>query len=135
MEKVSVYENEFAEISYFPELKLSQVVWRGVVNSEEYRNVFTKAIEYTETHDFVNFLSDATIQGVISPSDRKWFQDVIVTKAIKQGLRFGAVVIKREPFKKYYMNAILRILNRKTKINMKIFYDYDDALAWIKRNN
>jgi hypothetical protein len=134
MEKVIVSKNEYAEIVYMPELKLAQITWEGTVPSEEYRKTFSAAIEYTETHDFVNFVSDAREQGVVSTDDRKWFQKVIVPKAVKQGLKYGAVVIKKEPFKKYYMNAILRILNRKSNISMRIFYDYDEAIVWLKKN-
>ena len=134
MEKEIVSKDKYAEIIYMPDIKLVQITWEGMVPSEQYRNTFSRAIEYTETHDFVNFISDAREQGVVSTDDRKWFQNVIVPQAVKQGLKYGAVVIKKEPFKKYYMNAILRILNRKSNIIMRIFYDYDEALEWLKKN-
>jgi len=116
-------------------MKLAQIVWQGVSVSLMYREVFSSVIEFTDNHDFVNFLSDARKQGAVSPEDRKWFQNTIVPQATKQGLRYGAVVIKKGPFKKYYMNMILKWLNRKSKIDMKIFYDYDEAKNWLKEKS
>ena len=134
MESDLIFENEFAKGSYYKELKLAEILWKKtLVPSEEYRKAFDSIIKFTENVDFVNYLSDGRKQGVVSPDDRKWFQNVIVPKAMKLGLKYGAVVIKKDPFKKYYMNANLRWLNRKSKITMRIFYDYDEAINWIKR--
>lgn len=133
MECIEIFENEFARGCYYPEIKAAEIKWKkSIVPSEKYRESFNKIIEFTENHPFVSYISDAVLQGVISPDDRKWFQNEVVPRAVKQGLKYGAVVIKKDPFKKYYMNAILRFLNRKSSITMKIFYDYDKTIEWLK---
>lgn len=133
MDCLKIFENEYARGCYYEQIKAAEIKWlKTAIPSDVYKDAFKKAIEFTENRPFVNYISDAVLQGVISPDDRKWFQDVIVPQAVKQGLKHGAVIIKRDAFKKYYMNAILKFLNRKSPIEMKIFYEYDKAIEWLK---
>lgn len=132
MEKTILIDNAFVETSYIEEYKLAHIIWKAITTpSEKYREALTSLIDYSETHQTINFLSDGTDSGVITPDDRKWFQEYAVPKAAKNGLKHAAVVIKPDPFKKYYMNAILKVVNRKATYNMKIFNKYEDAINWL----
>lgn len=98
---IEIFENEYANGSYFKEIKAAEIKQKkAIIPSEEYRDAFNKIIEFTENHPFVNYIGNAVLQGVISPDDRKWFQEEIVPKAVKQELKYGAVVIKKMPSKK-----------------------------------
>lgn len=133
MEKKIIFENIYLEASYIKEFKLAQIIWKpsATVPSESYRNGINKLLNHSEEEEIVYFLSDGRKNGVITTEDRKWFQDFAVSEAAKKGLKGASVVIKPNPFKKYYMNAILKVVNKDAPYQMKIFYEYDDALNWL----
>ncbi len=133
MEKEIVLDNKYAEVAYFPNEKLGQVTWKKfiTISSEDYRKPFLTLLEYTSDKDFFYFISDSRNGGVARPEDRKWFQSHIVPEAAKQGLKNAAIIIPKDPFKKYYMNAILKFINRNAPYNVKIFYDTDSALKFL----
>ena len=58
------------------------------------------------------FLSDIREQAVISPEDRKWFENEAMPKAVAKGLNAAAVVFNGNVFKKYYLNIILQATNK-----------------------
>ena len=133
MEKIIVLDNEFVETSYVSKYKLAMVVWKKflAIPSEKYKEAFISILDYTENVPVVNYLADSALAGVINPEDRKWFQNYGISRAEKNGLKHAAIVIKKDPFKKYYMNTILKFATMKASYDMKIFYDSDEALNWL----
>lgn len=53
-----------------------------------------------------------------------------MTEAIKLGLVRGAVVVSGNPFKKYYMNMILKAGNM-YKIKIVVFSNMEKAQKWL----
>lgn len=129
MNKEIVLDNEFVETSYVHDYNLAQVIWKKflAIPSEKYKEAFISILDFTENVPVTNYLADTTLAGIIDPSDRKWFQNYGVERAEKNGLKHAAIVIKKDPFKKYYMNTILKFATIKASYDMKIFYNYDEA--------
>jgi hypothetical protein len=100
-------------------------------DNSEYQNAFEVMIEYSKKHTIDNFLSDIRNQGVVSPENRKWFESVMIPKAIDNGLKRAAVVFDGNVFKKYYVNMILQVIN-KFGIPMKLFSTEEDAVKWFQ---
>ncbi len=134
--KEIIKENKYVEISYEKEIKLGMIKWKSkIIPSEEYRGAFNILIDYGDKNKGTErrvayFLSDTTIQGVVSPADRKWFQEDAVPRAIATGLSKGAVVMSASVFKKYYINLILKTI-KTFDMPFKIFSDYDTAISWL----
>lgn len=135
MEIVSALTDENVDVLYDSEQKLIVVDWKVVnIPSEKYRNVYTYLLTEYEIGDILYLLVDTTKCGLVSPEDRAWFQEYAVTKAAENGLLKAAIVIKNNPFKKYYANAILKAVTRKTTFEMKVFTDLEKANVWILAN-
>ena len=131
MKKI-LLDKEYVEVAYIQKYKLIQVIWKGKkFTSEEYKEAFNVGLDYSEKNNIrINiFISDTRKQGIVSPEDRKWFQKEAIPRAIKTGLKRAAVVMSTNPFKRYYMNLIMKIINT-FKLPMKLFSDYDSALKW-----
>lgn len=131
MDKIILLENDYVEASFISEYKMAHIIWKSLhTPSKFYREAIMSLLDYGSENKTVSFLSDARLSGATDPEDRKWFQNLIPL-ATEKGLNQVAVVIKKDPFKKYYMNSILKVVNRNAKYNMKIFYDYDEAFNWL----
>lgn len=127
-----VYTSEYADAEYIVTYKMAHMTWkRIVIPSEEYRKALVELLKYGEDHKVVSYLSDGRKTGPVHPDDRKWFQDFAIPYAQRVGLKHAAVVISNDPFRKFYMNAILKVVNIKATYDMKIFTDYDEAFNWL----
>lgn len=132
MTKDIVLDNEFAEASYIPEYKIAHMVWKkSVIPSEEYRNALIKLLDYCENKKAVSYVSDGRLSGPVEPQDRKWFQEYAIVRAEKIGLKHSAVIIKNDPFRKFYMNGIMKVATLVASYNIKIFTNYDEAIKWV----
>ncbi len=129
--KQVIFDYDYAQILYDPAVKLGILVWKRKPDNSEYQNAFEVMIEYSKKHTVDNFLSDIRNQGVVSPENRKWFESVMIPKAIDNGLKRAAVVFDGNVFKKYYINMILQVIN-KFGIPMKLFSTEEDAVKWFQ---
>ncbi|MCK5028992.1 MAG: STAS/SEC14 domain-containing protein [Bacteroidales bacterium] len=124
-----VLEENYALVSYNPVLKIGKVEWKAKASSEEYQAAIIALIEYAEKHPVHYYLADITKQSVVSPEDRKWFENIMVPKAIGMGLKKAAVVFDGNVFKKYYVNMIIQVTG-KLGLPLKLFNKEEDAIQW-----
>ncbi len=124
-----ILEKDYATVTYNPVLKIGKVEWKAKATSEEYQGAIISLIEYAEKHPVYYYLSDITKQSVVSPEDRKWFENIMVPKAIGLGLKKAGVVFDGSVFKKYYINMILQVTN-KLGLPLKLFNKEEDAVQW-----
>ena len=141
MEKLLLYDREFYAIFFTEKYQCIEIHWKnGLVASDDYRQAFIEAYNYfvenKEEKNIKYFLSDIRQQGVISPEDRKWFQQEMVPKVDAEGLRRAAVVFgNKDPFKRYYINTIMRWVNRNYTMKMKAFKSEEDAYKWFQEDS
>lgn len=126
-----ILDTDYAEISYDRELKIGMIVWKRKTTTEEYQYAFITVLEYAKKFPADNFLSDIRNQSVVSPENRKWFEEEMLPNAIEAGLKRVAVVFDGNVFKKYYLNMILKVTN-KFKLPMKTFNSEEEAIEWFK---
>jgi len=131
MEEIIVFEENFARITCSPQLKMLKVVWNGTFSKEQYQLALEAALNFQlkVTFPIENYLSNIINQGIVNPESRKWFEQVAIPRAIKQGLKKAAVVFDGNVFKKYYLNLILQSSNV-FKLPLKFFNSEEDAIKW-----
>ncbi len=126
-----IFDEDYADITYSKDFYFLSVLWKEThMTNTEYRETYTKAINFGKKNKTVLFLSDLRKQQVMSPSERKWFQTVIVPAAKDLGVKFAAIVMTGSIFKKYYINHIHNTTD-KMGIKMKIFSTKDEAENWL----
>ncbi len=131
MDEIIVFEENFARITCYSQLKMLKVVWNGTFSKEQYQFALETALNFQQkvTFPIENYLSDIINQGIVNPESRKWFEQVAIPRAIKQGLKKAAVVFDGNVFKKYYLNLILQSSNV-FKLPLKFFNSEEDAIKW-----
>jgi hypothetical protein len=130
MEKV-ILDTDYASISHNSELKLGKIVWKRKTSTEEYQYAFITLLEYAKSNQTDNFLSDIRNQSVVSPENRKWFEEEMLPKAIETGLKRAGVVFDGNIFKKYYINMIIKVSN-KFGMPLKMFSSEEEAIKWFQ---
>ena len=124
-------DEPYVKVVYDEERQIGKIIWSGHPTTEQYRKPFKVLLDWAASgHPVPRFLSDTRDQGVVSPENRKWFEQEMVPAAIAAGLRRSAVVSSSNVFKRYYLNMILSAVN---KFNMpfKIFSDEESAVNFL----
>ncbi len=125
-------DNEFAEVSYETALRLGKIIWKKKPTFEAYQKAFLTLIDYSKEKQKVeSVMTDTRNQGVVSPENRKWLVGECLPVAVKLGLKQIAVIFDGGVFKQYYLNMILKVIN-KYGAPMKLFKNEEEALNWIK---
>jgi len=133
MEEVVVLSESYVRITYHPDLKMVKVVWNGSFSMEQYQSALEFTLNYQQKESLVidNYLSNIVKQGIVNPSNRKWFEQVALPRATKQGLKRAAVVFDGNIFKKYYLNLILQT-SKIYKLPLKFFSSENEAIIWFQ---
>ena len=133
MDEIIVFSEPFAKVTYHNDSKTVKIVWNGSFSKEQYQEAIESALDYqAKSHmPIENYLSNILKQGIVNPESRKWFEQVALPLAIKQGLKRAAVVFDGNVFKKYYLNLILQASNM-YKLPLKFFSSEEEAVKWFK---
>ncbi|MCX2743087.1 hypothetical protein OO013_04380 [Mangrovivirga sp. M17] len=122
-----LFEEPYVTAYYSKDLKIAGVIWDGFIKTENYTNTFDRLIKLAEDRKVIGFYSDIRKQGVISIEARKYFESTISPKAKELGVDKTGIVSDSSPFKKYYINTIIKMTGRPAKI----FSDPDKAINFI----
>lgn len=111
-----ILEEKYAKAYYAPSLKVMGVVWDGIFTKEQYMSLFDKLLDFGREHPVIGFYSDIRKQGVVPVEARKYFEKHISPEAQRLGVNKTGVVSDASPFKKYYLNTIIKMTGRPAKI-------------------
>jgi len=126
----TIFENEFAALTYEEDLKLLTITWKNSkLTFEEYQRPFQIALAYMGKKPVDNYISDIRDQGIISPEYRKWLQEVAMPEAAKAGLKRVVGVANVNIFKQYYINNVFQSA-KKFGIPFKMFNTIEEAKKW-----
>jgi hypothetical protein len=101
---------------YSSKMKITGVVWDGVFTKEQYIEFFNKLLEHASRNPVIGVYTDVRKQGVVSIDARKHFEKVIAPESIKLGIKKTGVVTDASPFKKYYLNTIIKVTGHPAKL-------------------
>lgn len=111
-----LFQEKFATVYYSAELRVLGVRWHGSFKEQEYVGLFNKMIEDMQGKAVVGFYSDIREQGVVPVGARKEFEKTFSPKGKEMGIDKTGVVTDASPFKKYYLNTIIKITGRPVKL-------------------
>lgn len=134
MDDIVIFNESYAQLTYYPSLKMIKVVWNGIASAEQYKLTIETALSFQkkEHEPIENYLSNILKQGIVNPESRKWFEQDAMPRASEQGLKRAGVVFDGNVFKKYYLNLILQATN-KYKLPMRLFTTEEEAISWFKK--
>ncbi|ELR71205.1 hypothetical protein C900_03009 [Fulvivirga imtechensis AK7] len=122
-----IIEEKYARAYYSRSLKVVGVVWDGIFTKEQYMDFFDRLLEFGRKNQVIGFFSDIRKQGVVPVDARKYFEKHVSPEAQRLGINKTGVVSDASPFKKYYLNTIIKMTGRPAKICS----DPNDALSYV----
>jgi hypothetical protein len=128
--EIVLFEKDFSKIIYEEEQKLLSQIWLRPVTSAEYRESFSKVLEIIQEKKVPLFLSDTSMEGIISPEDRQWLEQEMIPKAVVAGLKYSATILNPDAFKKYYLKKI-KSKSEESGMKFRIFGDREEGRKWL----
>jgi signal transduction histidine kinase len=131
-----LFDEPYAKIVFDATINSTELTWHGPITSEQYRNVFSKSLEFLATYNTPNWVSDITEQGHIEKEDQLWMFKTILPEAAKNGLRrIASVQPNIQDHKvKAYLDAIEMNIS-KFGIRYKSFRSVQETFEWIQEEN
>lgn len=128
---IPIINKPFVDATYNPGLKLISVIWKDEpFTGEEFNKTYEQVLLFGKDNEVENFMADIRAQRIMSPDERKWFQNYVIGQAVNYGLKRAAVVFSGSVFKKFYLNNILDS-TKKFNLPLKFFYTREEAVDWL----
>lgn len=129
-------DEPYAKIVFDATINSTGVTWFGPVTSEQYRTVFSKALEFLSAYNTPNWVSDISHQGYVAKDDQIWMLTTILPEAAKNGLkRIASVHTMQIDFNAQdYLDAIEMNIS-KFGIRYKSFRTQQETVEWIQEEN
>ena len=115
-EDFKIKEEKYVKAYYSPQLKILGIVWDGIFNKDQYMKLFDDVLDHARKHEVKGVYSDIRKQGVVPVEARKYFEKHVSPESAKLGVGKTGVVTDASPFKKYYLNTLIKVLGRPAKI-------------------
>lgn len=136
LEMQVLLDEPYARIIFDATTNSTGVTWYGPVTSEQYRKVFSKALEFLTAYNTPNWVSNISRQGYIDKEDQLWMLTTILPEAVKNGLKRIAAIQPRENdfLTQDYLDAIEANIS-KFGIRYKSFHSEGETIEWIHDEN
>jgi len=110
------FNDRFLTTFYTKTLKVVCVVWYASFIEEEYLKLFSDLFNVSRQYAFIGFYSDIEEQAVVPIVTGKKFEENFSPKGKATGMDKTGVVTNAFPFKKYYLNTIVKITGLPIKL-------------------
>jgi signal transduction histidine kinase len=129
-------DEPYAKIIFDATINSTGVTWYGPITSDQYRTVFSKALEFLTAYNTPTWVSDMSKQGHIEKEDQAWMLTTILPEAARSGLKRIASIQPNiyDPKVKAYLDAIESNIS-KLGIRYKSFKNSHETIAWIQDEN
>ncbi len=129
-------DEPYAKIIFDATVNTTGVTWYGPLTSEQYRNVFSKALELLSAYNTPTWVSDVSRQGYINKEDQLWMLTTILPEAAKNGLKRIALIqpLENDFLVQDYLDAI-EVNISKFGIRYKSFRSEQETTEWIQHEN
>ncbi len=136
IERQILFDKPYAQIFFDASVNATGISWQGPLTSEQYREVFSKSLEFMKAYCSPNYIADISKQGPITTEDQQWMFTSIIPVASQFGLRRIASIkpdFQTSPIKDY-LNGINQSLATHG-VQYEMFKTMDEATHWMRTEN
>lgn len=124
------HENDAVQLYYDANLKITVIVWKRNITSEEYRDTFMRVLDSLKIYKTPGWISDIRKQGNVSEDDQQWLLRTLAPDAIASGLRQVAIVGFNKNDSIYY--KFIEKVATEYAIQFRSVATMDEALKWMR---
>lgn len=131
-----LYNETYALIFYDGMINSMGVIWRGPVNSEQYKDAFNKCLEFLKVYNTPNWISDLSDQGPVQVEDQQWMFKEILPAAVRNGLkRIAAIKSYADNDQIVNYHESIKVMVNDLGLDQKFFSSLHQGIEWVKQQN
>ncbi len=130
MERVTLIDNEFATLWYYPEAKIVHHKLHKPTHGEDFRAVLVRGVEVLERELATKWLSDDRENGPLTEEDTQWGMHVWSPRVLRAGWKFWAIVMPDVAIGRVNMKRFISLYMYQG-VKVRLFESPEEALAWL----
>ncbi len=128
---ITLLDTEYATLWYYPEDKIIHHRLKKFIFGDHVRSFLTASVEAIEKYGCHKYLSDDREMTAFHPDDAAWNASEYIPRLVQAGWTDWALVPPTRIIGQAYMARVVERI-RARGVNVAIFKDVDEALAWLK---
>jgi hypothetical protein len=131
MPKMTILENEFATLLYYPEEKIVQHVFHKQIGGVYFREVLDKGADLLKKYGASKWLSDDQANSALSPEDAEWSKTDWFPRVLDNGWKYWALVVPRDMAGRMNMKQFVDEYFERG-LQVMVFTSPEKAMQWLK---
>ncbi len=131
MSTVTVLDDEYMGLWYYPETGIVHHRIKKFLPQGGFRKLLSASAELLETHRATKYVSDDRSNVVVDPEDIKWADDNWYPRVAMAGLKHWALVLPVTMVGTVQTKSVVAT-RRRQGLEVESFGSLEDALAWLR---
>ena len=131
MTPVTVTDNEFATVLYYPDSGIIHHSWKKFCSGQPFQDIMLNSTRHMKENNGTKWLSDDTNYFILTEEDTLWGKRVWFYKTIEAGWKHWAIILPAFQIGKTSISDMI-IEYRAAGINAKVFDNVPEAMTWLK---
>ncbi len=131
MTKLTIIDNEFASLWYYPEKKIVHHKFKKFIFGQAFRDVLTTGLELFRENGCQKWLSDDRGNPVLNQTDKAWGDVNWTPHVIAAGWKYWALVMPEQVLGQMSMNRLVDEF-RGFGVEVYVCDDPDKGLKWLE---
>ena len=128
--RITVYENDYVTLYYYPDAKIVYHVLHKFTYGEEFRRYLELGLELLQKHGARKWIADNRNHSALPTEDLEWSMNDWFFRAYKTGWRYWAMVMPDKIAGQLSMNRIMK-RNIDMGMTIKVVESLEEALEWL----
>ena len=131
MDKITVIENEFCNLWYYPKTKIVHHKIHKFIFGDTFYKMLLAGTDLMEKNHATKWLSDDRGVPVLRKEDTDWGAANWFPRTAKAGWKYWAIMIPEQPIGKMNMEALAELYG-KAGVTVRFFSDLNVAMKWLE---
>lgn len=131
MTPITVIDNEYVTMYYYPDKKLVHHIFHQPLSGDDFRHVLSTGTDLLREHGAQKWLSDDRENMALTPEDSEWGLTVWFANTKETGWKYWALVV---PLGLEAQMSLTKAVQRSCEMGVltRLFTDPDEAMAWLE---
>jgi hypothetical protein len=130
MSKLTILDNEYATLWYYPETKILHHKIKKFIFGEPLQHLLNTGTEQLKKYGAHKWLSDDRNNNALRTSDAEWSTTVWLPNTAKAGWKYWAIVQPEKISGQMNMKRHASTTNS-AGVTVSVFNDLDEAMTWL----
>jgi hypothetical protein len=132
MSKMTIIDNEFVTLWYYPEKKIVHHQFHKFLYGQAFRDALNAGVELLQKYGAQKWLSDDRKNSALPKEDVEWAETDWFPRTKKAGWKYWALVLPEQVIGQMNMKRFVRDYSEQG-VTVQVFSDPAEAMIWLEK--